>query len=369
VEKFQRILLIQTGDIGDVVLTAPAVPAILETWPGAQVSLLVFKPYGALFQADPNFHQIIEVNRRPKGFLGHLREFFSLLIRLRQQRFDLAVDLRTGDRGAILAGMSGAKVRVGRPRETGRRHFWLRWLFNRWAKAATPTPPQAHPGADQILRVLRDLGVETKNSTPRLYLSSTQQALCAQRLAALGLISGGYFTASIWSRWPYKHWRDERWLEVFEELWRQQPYPILLLGDAGQRSAAQALAGRLPGKIIPLAGETSLLELPALIAGSRLHLSVDTAAAHMAAALNVPVLTIFGPSDWRSWRRPTAMDRLVLNPRFACQPCNRKGCEDSNVSACLEELPVAEVNGVLAQLMAGEGYARRLADFSANTRS
>lgn len=363
----QRILLIQTGDIGDVVLTAPTAPAILQSWPGAQVSLLVFKPFGVLFKADPNFHRVIEVNRRPQGLVARVSEFWSLVRQLRAQRFDWAIDLRTGDRGAILAGISGAKIRVGRRLNPD--HFWRRALFNRWLDSTpAPTAP-AHPGADQSLRLLRALGIRTTESVPRLYLSQEQMAARETRLAGLKLAPGGYFTASLWSRWSYKHWHDERWLELFRQLWQKHPYPVLLLGDAGQREQAQALAAQLPGQLIPLAGETSLGELPALIAGSRAHLSVDTAASHMASALEVPVLTVFGPSDWRVWKWTGPLDRLVLNPRFPCQPCNRKGCEDSNVSQCLEQLPVSEVMAVLEELLGNEGYARRLAALSANTRA
>jgi heptosyltransferase-3 len=362
-EKVQRILLIQTGDIGDVVLTAPTAPAILETWPGAEVSLLVFKPYGALFQADQNFHEVIEVNRRSFGFWQRVTEFLRLIRRLRARHFDWAIDLRTGDRGAILAGLSGARVRLGR--RIDQPHFWRRWLFNRWIDSVESAPLPAHPGADQSLRLLRALGIKTSQSIPRLYISASQQQLAGNRLAQLNLVPGGYFTASLWSRWSYKHWQDERWCELFRQLLELQPYPVLLLGDPGQRQDAMTLAAQMePGQLIPLAGETSLSELPALIAGSRLHLSVDTAAAHMASALEVPVLTLFGPSDWRAWHLTRELVRVVFSSGFSCLPCNRKGCDDSGVSRCLEQLSVPEVMGVLKEMLNRPGYAERLADFS-----
>lgn len=365
-ESVKRILLVQTGDIGDVVLTAPMAPCLLDQWPQAQVSLLVFKPYGALFEADTNFHQVIEVNRRPKGFGRRLGEFIRLIRRLRNQHFDLAIDLRTGDRGAILTGLSGARIRVGRRLQQP--HFWRSWLFNRWIDAADSAPLPTHPGADQSLRLLRALGVKTSHNIPKLYLSDNQQKAARKRLAKLQLTPGGYFTASPWSRWSYKHWQDERWVELWQRLLAQEPYPVLLLGDPGQREEAEALAAKMPpGKLISLAGQTQLSELPALIAGSRLHLSVDTAAAHMAAALNVPALTIFGPSDWRVWRMESELDRLAFSKNFSCLPCNQKGCNNSGVSECLEQLSVDEVFSLLQEMLKLEGYSRRLAALSAST--
>jgi heptosyltransferase-3 len=102
-----------------------------------------------------------------------------------------------------------------------------------------------------------------------------------------------------------------------------------------------------------LAGKTTLAELSALISMSTLHLGVDSAAPHIAMAVGIPSLTIFGPGNWKSWTISDALHKVVTAD-MPCIPCNRMGCEDSRKSRCLDELSVnrvySEINAILFAL-------------------
>jgi heptosyltransferase-3 len=111
----------------------------------------------------------------------------------------------------------------------------------------------------------------------------------------------------------------------------------------------EIVAGR-EGYTVNLAGKTSLGELAAVISMSSLHMGVDSAAPHIAAALGTPTVTIHGPTDWRAWRIVNEQQRVV-SPAMNCLPCNMTGCEGGGKSRCLEELgeePV--ISAVLEQL-------------------
>jgi len=75
---------------------------------------------------------------------------------------------------------------------------------------------------------------------------------------------------------------------------------------------------------------------------STVHLGVDSAAPHIAASVGTPTLTIFGPGNWKSWTVTDQLHRVVTS-KLPCQPCNRKGCDDSEKSRCLDELSVDKV--------------------------
>ncbi len=109
---------------------------------------------------------------------------------------------------------------------------------------------------------------------------------------------------------------------------------------------------------VNLAGRTTLGELAALISLSRLHLGVDSAAPHIAAAVGTPTVTIFGPSNWRAWTVEDATHRIVRSDR-ECVPCNDKGCEGTGRSLCLDELGVEAVmiriGEVLRSVARGDG--------------
>ncbi len=91
-----------------------------------------------------------------------------------------------------------------------------------------------------------------------------------------------------------------------------------------------------------MAGETTLGELAALLRLSRLHVGVDSAAPHIAAAVGTPTITLYGPSDWRDWA-PVGDKHHVVKSDMDCSPCHRKGCEGSGRSRCLENIPIERV--------------------------
>ena len=347
--QFSNILLIQLGDIGDVVLTTPTIRAARETNPNARVSVLVRKPYGSLLAADPHLYQIVEAEK----FRGQLHQVIKLYVlfcwRLWSARYDLVIDLRTGDRGAIYAFLTGARVRIGR--EGGPKQFWRRLVFTRLLGALKAAPLPAHPGADQSLSVVQEVGIRASDSIPRLHVSPEALRRAREILAGAGIVpDAGIVTINPYSRWRYKEWDDRRWAEVIDQLWAAKKIPVVLIGSPEEAAASEAIVAGRKERAVSVAGKTTLAELAAIVSLSRLHLGVDSAAPHIAAALNVPTVTIHGPTDWRSWRLVDERHRIVSS-KMSCLPCNRKGCDDSEVSQCLVQLrSEAVVNAALGIL-------------------
>jgi predicted lipopolysaccharide heptosyltransferase III len=341
--RFSNILLVQLGDIGDVVLTTPTIRAVKETHPRAHVSILVRKPFGNLLIADPNIHEIVETERFHGTLLHTLREYLRFARRIRRMHYDLVIDLRTGDRGAILSFFTRAPTRIGR--QGIKKQFWHGILFTKVIRDLKEAPPPVHPGADQSLRVVRELGIDTADSTPRLYVSPTDRIHAIVLLAEVGIASGANFvTINPYSRWKYKEWDNSKWGEVIDRIWETHSIPTVLIGSPEEAAACQKIIAGREGRTINLAGKTTLGELAAVISMSSLHLGVDSAAPHIAAALGTPTVTIHGPSDWRSWRSEDERHRVV-SPALDCVPCNMTGCDNSGQSRCLEQLyaePVIE---------------------------
>ena len=344
----ENILLIQLGDIGDVVLTSPAIRAVKETYPNARVSILVFKPYGSLLTADPNVYEAVETSRLRGSLFHRVREFVTFTRHLRQQKYDLVIDLRTGDRGAILSFLTGAPVRVGR--QGIKKQFWHEIIFTKTIRDLKEAPPPVHPGADQSLRVVREIGIDTKDSTPRLYIATADQVHARGLLSELGVKPGRLVTINPFSRWKYKEWDSAKWGEVIDQLWEEQRVHVVLIGSPEDAAGCQRIVVGREGHTINLAGKTTLGELAAVIAMSALHLGVDSAAPHIAAALDTPSVTIHGPTDWRAWRIVNDRHRVV-NSIMDCLPCSAMGCNGSGKSQCLDELPVESVAHVALELL------------------
>ena len=99
-----------------------------------------------------------------------------------------------------------------------------------------------------------------------------------------------------------------------------------------------------------LAGKTTLVELAGLLRLSALHLGVDSAAPHIAAAVGTPTITIYGPSDWREWA-PIGEHHRVVVPPMECVPCRQKGCDGKEWSRCLETLETGQVQEVIREAL------------------
>jgi len=344
-----NILLIQLGDIGDVVLTTSAIRALRETYPAARVSIMVRKPFGSLLTADPNIFHVIEHSKVRGSFFNVLSQHARFVTQLRKARHDLVIDLRTGDRGAILSFCTGAKERVGLYVDGKER--WHNLLFTNTIRDAPVGLPTDHPGADQSLRILRSMGIVTKSSDPKIYVAPADRKRAVKLLADCGLSSGvRWITVNPFSRWPYKEWDYGKWGQVMDSLWERHRLRSLLIGSQEEYSAAAAISEGRKGCTFNFAGKTSLGELAAILSMSTLHLGVDSAAPHITAAVGTPTITIHGPSDWRAWRVINDMHKVVISP-MACVPCHRMGCSDSGRSICLDELEMQSVLDVVEEML------------------
>lgn len=346
---FKNILLIQLGDIGDVVLTTPTIRAAKETYPDACVSILVRKPYGSLLVADPNIHEVIEAEKIRGGLPCLLREYAAFTRRLRQSRYDLVIDLRTGDRGAIYSFLTGAPVRVGC--QGVKKQFWHELLFTKTIRNQKIAPSPVHPGADQSLRIVREVGMDTADSIPRLHIVDNDKARAKALLTEAGVtVEGGIVTINPFSRWKYKEWCNEKWGKVIDRIWNEHRFPVVLIGSPEETVACRVIIAGREGRAFSLAGKTTLGEMAAVISMSRLHLGVDSAAPHIAAALGTPTVTIHGPTDWRAWRIANEHHRIVSST-MDCLPCNMMGCDGSGKSRCLDDLAVEPVNRAALELL------------------
>ncbi|OGP85388.1 MAG: hypothetical protein A2V87_07985 [Deltaproteobacteria bacterium RBG_16_58_17] len=352
-----RILLIQLGDIGDAVWSLPALRAVREAFPKAVVAVLLREGNGLLLAAEASPPKIFEVR---KGVGESLR----LIRALRRERFDFVLDFRGDERGAYTAFLTGAPVRAALY------YSALPWLRNHlFTHLVAPSGMALAIGAADIsLYILRAFGIEAGNVVPELHLSTEVRFRAAKILADEGILpaagdekgdywsapaaSDRWLTVNPFSRWFYKEWGLEKWVQIIDWLWQSFGLPAVIVGSPAERERIEGLVGACAGKVYNLAGRTTLAELAGVLQLSRLHIGVDSAAPHIAAAVGTPTVTLYGPSDWRYWAPPGERNRVVV-PDMECAPCHQKGCEGSGISLCLDTMEVAQMQAVIRQALSG----------------
>ena len=160
----RRILIVQLGDIGDVIWTVPTLLSVAAAYPQARLSVLVHETFGDILQAEPYIEKIFEVPKSSGDTLDQVKTQVRLVSALRREHFDLAVDLRSGDRGAVMTRLSGAKIRAALSVQDA--SFLRNRMFTHLVLPVNENIRMSYGAAEQSLRVVRGLGIETKTDIP-----------------------------------------------------------------------------------------------------------------------------------------------------------------------------------------------------------
>jgi len=193
--------------------------------------------------------------------------------------------------------------------------------------------------------------MDTQDLSPRLWISDAVKRSVGEILSrekANG--QKNWISINPFSRWSYKEWGDSKWAEVIDWLWKDRGLLSIIIGSAEERQRVEAIIRHCEARVINLAGRTTLAELAGVLSLSRLHIGVDSAAPHIAAATGVPTITIYGPSSWFDWA-PVGENHRVILPEMDCVPCHQKGCNGSGHSRCLDELNVERVIPVISEAL------------------
>jgi heptosyltransferase-3 len=350
----QRILCIKLKHIGDVLLMTPAVRALRRAWPGSTIAALVPRGTEGVLAGNSDLDAIL-VFDRGAGIAGSWRAVRAV----RRYAPDLVLEMGQGDREAVLGWLSGARQRVGyAPRWSGR---WRRVLLSR----AVPWNGRLHV-VEANLDIVRACGIPAEASRPVLVVQSEARSRVAARLTSAGLgLDQPLAVVHPVSRWLFKAWPEASCVEVIGRLVRSAGVAVVVTSgpgaaevEAANRILAQAVAPRPPAQIVDLIGQTTLEELAALLGRAALFIGVDSAPMHMAAALGVPVVALFGPSGEHNWG-PWGEGHVVVSSPYFCRPCGQDGCLGSKRSDCLEAISaqavMTAVEKVLGQSVASAG--------------
>lgn len=334
----RSILLIQLGDIGDVVLTLPCIRALRETYPQARIAVAVWDKAAELLEDCPWLDQVIAVTKRSRSFWEELRFQIDFFRNLRSLHCDLAIDLRTGTRGAIMVFLSGAVQRIGFYADDGK--LWRNRLFTSLLRR--DYTPDLHV-ADYLLCLLEAFGVTTEQRIPELAVAVGKQEEIRFLFEREGIPQDKKLVAvQPFSLWQYKEWGKEKYIALIQWLVTEHGAAVLVTGSVAEKDRAEEIVRSCGAGCYNFAGKTSIAMYAALLQQCRLFIGVDSAGLHIAAAVGTPTVGIFGPSSPVSWA-PMGRCHLIVQKNWPCVPCRHKGCHDSEKSTCLDELTLEEV--------------------------
>jgi heptosyltransferase-1 len=314
-----RILIIRSSAIGDVVFASPIAAALKRSYPNAHIAWLVEPGIDALIRSDPHIDERILWPKAEWKALwrdGHRLEFFRRVRAfrklLRERQFDVVLDLQGLLKSGMLAWLSGAPRRIGLGSREGSR--WLMTeVVSRGGDAARVS--------SEYLYLAQQLQLDVGDFMPQLYLDAKAEARALERLAANGLVPGKYAVCAAFTTRPQKHWFAAAWQALAPMLREQTGLRPVLLGGPADRDAAGHIADGA-ADFVNLVGQTNLAEAAAIVRHAGAVVGVDTGLTHMGIAFAKPTVAIFGSTC--PYTNTGRRNARVIWLGLSCSPCGRR---------------------------------------------
>ncbi|MCX5779121.1 MAG: glycosyltransferase family 9 protein [Elusimicrobia bacterium] len=343
-----NILIIKPSSMGDIIQANPTAVAIKKIFPDSRVSWLVFDMWSAIPALFPDVDEIIVWRRK-----GGIREYLRVIREVRKKSFDIVIDLQGLLRSAVIARFSGAPTVIGVPGM--KEGSWMlvkesapAWRsFNAVWRSLETVRHAAAPGG---ISTIDDVGVVDMNDLRKIFhieVPVTAQEEVASLLRERGIGSSDAVIGIVpTARGKAKQWPSSSYVALIEMLQKKHVHVKIVLLD----SAATALTYPLSNAVIDLGGVLTLHQLAAVLRRCSVVVGGDTGPMHLAAALGMPVVMMFGGSDVAE-TAPLSPLATILNKEFPCSPC--RGAADCRVKGkkskkkehypCLEAITPREV--------------------------
>ena len=344
-EAPRRVLVIRLSAIGDVILASGLLPVLNLAWPDAELHWLTGRANADLLRHDSRLAGLHLLPRwpagrwwRPREAAVLLKDLLELLRALRRQRFDLVLDVQGLLKSGLWARLTGARVRIGLGSREGSGLLMT---------AVVSRAVESHLPGKEYRALCRALGLDTTPYRLIVTVPVETQRRAVQTLRVAG-VGGDYVAFAPFTTRPQKHWFDDRWVECARRLSAEMGLRVVLLGGPGDRDHAKAIVSQAGPAALSLAGDTSLLEAAAIIAGARLLVGVDTGLTHLGLAMGTPTLALFGST--RPYLDPAVPCARVLYQPMDCSPCRRRPTCGGEFT-CMRRHTVAEVLDAAAALL------------------
>ena len=310
-EDLRRILIIRMSSLGDIILTTPVLRLLRQYCPEAQIEFLVKAEYQDVLRENPCIDRLWLLDTRQP--LRHM------LQQLRQTRYDLVLDLHRTLRSRLLYRGVLSRRRLAYGKRTLRRALLVHLKWNA-LRAQTPVP-ELYAGP------LRQLGMTAALSGTNMYIDTASREAIRKDLAQTFAAQTDRPLLSVapGARWSTKRWPVERFAQVAQEMAARHNAGVVILGDAHDEPMAAELCRHLSVPVLNRVGQLSIMQTAALLQRTRLLLSNDSGLMHMATALQVPVVAVFGPTVPEFGFYPFQAQAQVLSHPMPCRPCSTKG--------------------------------------------
>ena len=336
-DKPLKILIVRLSALGDIVHSLPILHALKRKFPNSQISWVVEDKCADIILNNTLIHKVFVVNKmkwKSQGLcLSIIKEFTKLIQSIKDEKFDIAIDLQELFKSGIITYLSGAKRRIGHAKTREFADIFLneklkahnifdpdKMIIERYLE------PAEYLGApiDAVKFSLPFINEETKNHVNELLkdINSDKPTII-------------FSPATIW---PTKHWIEENWSFLLDNLCLDNN--IIFSGvKADIPLINRIISGAKSNKCTVIAGQTNILELIEILNRTDILVAPDTGPMHIANAVDKPIIiSIFGATSYKR-SAPYGDKHFALSANLPCQPCFKRKCRRKDVQMeCMKKI-------------------------------
>lgn len=332
-DQIKNIIVRMPNWVGDFVMATPILTELRKKFPKASITAMCKEPLGDLLREDVDVDAVFSF-QKPGGNFFHRTMGRDVVERLQEGQYDLGVLLPNSFSSAWWYFLGKVKRRIG----------FFRPIRSLLLTDPVPFPPNRNKQhlVKTYKKLLKVLGIEHSKEKPRLYLCQQVKRQIKEMLVKRGvkadkklvLIHPGAAFGSA------KCWLQDRFTQVAEKLLEDPNVMVVFVGSFEQEELIKNICRPLSQNAINLAGETSLMELACLISLADVFVTNDSGPMHMAAALETPLVALFGSTDPRV-TGPYDNESAVIWQRVSCSPCFKRKCNKD--FSCMKNISVDHV--------------------------
>ncbi|MDD5585176.1 MAG: lipopolysaccharide heptosyltransferase II [Candidatus Omnitrophica bacterium] len=334
----KKILIVTVNWLGDALMMTPALQALKENFPSCWISVMGVERVAPVFQDNPYVDEIIVFDERTQH--RSLSAKLHFIRGLRKKRFDTVFLIQRSFTRALVCFLAGIPTRIG---------YYRRKYLGMVNKQITPPHGPQHR-QDHYLSLFEESGVAVRDRNPQFFLTEEVRAQMKTRIKGLHAQNLPIVGIHPSANWLLKRWPPDYFAALCDRLIKEFNYTVIFIGARKDAQTVEKVISLMRNAAYNFCGTTTIKELGALLENMELFISNDSGPAHLAAALEVPTLVLFGPTS-DAVTAPKGKSVRILKKNVSCLvPCYNLACRDNH---CMKDISVedalAQVNDIIAK--------------------
>lgn len=331
----KKILIIKPSSLGDIIHSLPFLNAMKDAFPKTEIHWIIARGLEGLLENHPMVNRLWVIRKDQwknfKNIRDTVTEFRGLFRELRDESYDMVIDLQGLLRSGLLTYATNAPIRIGfKEAREGSRLFYTHEIEG---------GREIH-AVDRYLKIASAIGseIEEVNFPMPLIKESEKVQRLKRELGEYAVIVPG-------ARWKAKRWHSERFGILASMLYIK----TVIVGSASDVRVAEEIKTKSGGKVLSMAGDTDIKELISIIRNAKYVISNDSGPMHIAAAFGIPVIAIFGPTNPVK-TGPYGSNHVIVKSDISCAPCYKRNCKDMG---CMDDISVEMVYEAIKTVICG----------------